>query len=174
MRNRLSRSLFIASILCMLVSTLLWIRSYRRMDDVFWINHRRTIVTALLSTNGNLAFQTSVTYGPGQLTLHGMHYEQGPAINLHKLGWPVDYDLSFGGFMIRRFRSLLTSTAGLPYVIKWTTLAIPYWFITAILVFLSSMSARMAFDGRTATGFSPTMLIRRWLNCVFPVLVDGA
>jgi hypothetical protein len=137
--KRLGRWMFdgVAVILLMLLPATLffWYRGFHVCDGCFWIAPGRTIQLGIDSGKGKIVF-TVIHVAAGTEHLGGtpgFHFENSKPINWYTLGWPIDFNWQRLGFLVRSFRSLLTSPTGNPWVTRWSFIAFPCWFVLLLL-----------------------------------------
>jgi hypothetical protein len=137
--KRLCRWLFngIAALsLSLCAATLfLWCRGLHVNDGCYWVATAQSFQLSVDSGNGKIAFSfIHVAAGTEHLgSAPGFHYERSRPMNLYALGWPIDFNWQGLGFLVRSFRSLLTSPTGNPWVVRWSFVAFPCWFVLMVL-----------------------------------------
>jgi hypothetical protein len=99
------------SLLLCLATPVLWYRGFHVRDGFYWVTPGQSRQFGLNSDEGQIAFffMYVATSKEHLLSAPGFHNEASKPTNLYTLGWPVDFNLHGLGFLIKRFRSLLTS-----------------------------------------------------------------
>jgi hypothetical protein len=162
MRQRLPLLCLVGSVICVLAAAVMWARSYSYADDVWCTGTASQRTVGFSSTRGQLALIGTSVEGPGEAGgPPGLHYTRGTPLDLRTMGWPVDYELRGGGFLLRRFRSFMTSDARGRYTVRWTTIAVPYWFAAAVGTVCSAFAMRSVFKRRRAGQGHAFTLIQR-------------
>lgn len=139
--KRVCRWLFdgiaVLSLLLCTATSYLWYRGFHTNDGCYWVAPGQSYQLSVDSGKGKIAFSLIyVAAGTEHLnSTPGFHYEASKPMNLYALGWPVDFNWQRLGFLVRSFRSLLTSPAGNPWVIRWSFVALPCWFVLTVLAF---------------------------------------
>jgi hypothetical protein len=123
------------SLLLSVATAFLWYRGFHVGDGCSWVAPGRSYQLSIDSGKGNIAFSfIRVDGGTEHLgSAPGFHYERSKPMSFYALGWPIDFNWQGLGFLIRSFRSLLTSPAGNPWVLRWSFIALPRWFVLMLL-----------------------------------------
>jgi hypothetical protein len=123
------------SLLLFAATLFFWFRGFRVNDSCYWVAPVRSFQLSVDSGDGKIAFSfIHVAAGTEHLgSGPGFHYERSKPMNLYALGWPIDFNWQGFGFLVRSFRSLLTSPNGNSWVTRWSFVAFPCWFVLLVL-----------------------------------------
>jgi hypothetical protein len=131
----------VLSLLLCAATFFFWFRGLEINDSCYWVAPARSFQMSVDSGNGKIALGfVDVASGTEHLgSAPGFHYERSKPVNLYSLGWPIDFNWQGLGFLVRSFRSLLTSPSGKPWVTRWSFVAFPCWFVLTLLAILPTV-----------------------------------